>query len=104
MALKLKLNPEPTFKAKVGIPVPGSRPVDVVFTFKHRTREEILEWIQSSRDATAAESVADAAAGWELDDEFTPENIERLCNNYPGAGLAIVQTYLDELRGARSKN
>ena len=76
MALKLKLNPEPTFKAKVGIPVPGSRPVDVVFTFKHRTREEILEWVQESRDDTDAESVADAAAGWDLDDEFTPENIQ----------------------------
>lgn len=101
---KLKLNPEPTFKAKVGIPVPGSRPAEVLFTFKHRTRDEVLAWMEGSRDATDVESVLDVVVGWELEDEFNRENVERLCNNYPGSGLVIVSAYLDELRGARVKN
>lgn len=101
---KLKLNPEPTFKAKVGVPVPGGRPVEVLFTFKHRTRDELLAWIDESHGARDYESVEQCVVAWELEDEFTRENIERLCNNYPGAGLAIVGAYLDELRGAREKN
>lgn len=101
---KLKLNPEPTFKAKVGIPVPGSRPAEVLFTFKHRTRDEVLAWVEGSRDATDVDSVLDVVVGWELEDEFNRENVERLCNNYPGSGLVIISAYLDELRGARVKN
>ena len=101
---KLKLNPEPTFKAKVGIPVPGSRPAEVLFTFKHRTRDEVLAWVEGSHDATDVESVLDVVVGWELEDEFNRDNVERLCNNYPGSGLVIVSAYLDELRGARVKN
>lgn len=101
---KLKLNPEPTFKAKVGIPVPGSRPAEVLFTFKHRTRDEVIAWVEGSRDATDVESVLDVVVGWELEDEFNRENVERLCNNYPGSGLVIISAYLDELRGARVKN
>lgn len=101
---KLKLNPEPTFKAKVGIPVPGSRPAEVLFTFKHRTRDEVIAWVEGSRDATDVDSVLDVVVGWELEDEFNRENVERLCNNYPGSGLVIISTYLDELRGARVKN
>ena len=101
---KLKQNPEPTFKAKVGIPVPGSRTVEVQFTFKHRTRDETLEWIDQSKDDPAAKSIMECAVGWELEDEFNAENVERLCNNYSGAGNAVVFAYLDELRGARAKN
>lgn len=101
---RLKLNPEPTFKAKVGIPVPGGRPADVQFTFKHRTRDEVIDWLDGSREASDVQSVMDCAIAWDLDDEFTAENVERLCNNYTGAGMAIVGTYLDELRGARAKN
>lgn len=101
---KLKLNPEPTFKAKVGIPVPGSRPAEVLFTFKHRTRDEVIAWVEGSRDATDVDSVLDVVVGWELEDEFNRENVERLCNNYPGSGLVIISAYLDELRGARVKN
>ena len=104
MGIKLKLNPEPTFKAKVGIPVPGGKPVEVGFTFKHRTREDLLAWIEASREATDAESIMECVAAWDLDDEFTAENVARLCNNYVGAGGAIVSAYLDELRGARRGN
>ena len=101
---KLRLNPEPTFKAKVGVPVPGSRPAEVLFTFKHRTRDEIIDWVDTSRDANDVESVMACAVGWDLDDEFNAENVGRLCNNFPGSGVAIVGVYLDELRGARAKN
>lgn len=104
MGIKLKLNPEPTFKAKVGIPVPGVGIAQVEFTFKHRTREEVVAWIEAGREQSDGDAVCDCVVAWGLDDEFTPENVARLCNNYSGAGGAIVAAYLDELRGARRGN
>lgn len=101
---KLKLNPEPTFKAKVPVPVPGAAPADVQFTFKWRKRDEVKDWLEAVQDKTDAEIIMDAAVAWDLDDEFTLENAERLCNAYIGAGREFVSTYLDELRGVRAKN
>lgn len=104
---KLKLNPEPTFKAKVKIPVPGGAPVPVEFTFKHKGRAELKEWLTVPQDGPQeSESfyVRQFVAGWELDDEFSDDNIERLCDSYPGAASAILDAYIDEMRGARAKN
>ena len=102
--MKIKLCAEPTFKAPVQIPVPGAGPTPVEFTFKHRTREQVLAWLGDTQESGDVKTVQDVASGWELDDEFNAENIGTLCSNYAGAGFAIVQTYLDELRGARAKN
>ena len=101
---KLKLNPEPTFRAKVAVPVPGAAAASVEFTFKWRTRDEVIAWIEAVQDKTDAEIIMDAAVAWELDDEFTVENAARLCNTYCGAGRSFMDAYLGELRGARSKN
>lgn len=101
---KLSLTAAPTFKAKVGIPVPGARPAEVEFTFKHKTRDEIDAWIDVRKDGKDEEALVDIIAAWELDDAVTAENIDRLCNVYPGATRAIFATYLEELRGARAKN
>lgn len=102
---KLKLNPAPTFKAKVGIPVHGSaKPVEVEFTFKHRPRSDLMPWLDAQKERPDAELVMEIAEGWELDDEFNAENCARLCDNYAGAGQAIVLGYLEELSGHRAKN
>lgn len=101
---KLSLSAAPTFKAKVPIPVPGSDPALVEFTFKHRTRDAVVAWLDAARDDKDEDAVLELATAWDLDDAFTAENIARLCQNYAGAGVAIVNTYLQELRGARAKN
>lgn len=101
---KIKLEADPTFKAQVAIPVPGASPALVEFTFKHRTRAAAIKWAAEIKDGTEAQTVMDCVVAWELDDAFTPENVERLCENYYGSGFAIVDTYLCELRGARAKN
>lgn len=101
---KLRLNPDPTFTAKVGIPVAGGEPADVVFTFKHRSRSALIAWTEECADKPDPEVVAEMVIGWDLDDAFTPENIARLCDSYPGAGPAIYVAYLGEIRGGRAKN
>jgi len=99
---KLSLSPAPTFKAKVGIPVAGSNPVDVEFTFKHHTTDEVRAWLDEKQ--SDPDAVQWCVAGWELDDAYTPENVARLLQSYLGAAAAIVAVYLSELRGARAKN
>ena len=101
---KLSLVANPTFKAKVGVPVAGGESIDTVFTFKHRTKDDLDEFIKTRADKSDAESFLDMVSGWDLQDEFTPENVETLLQNYIGTGLAAFRVYIDELIGAREKN
>jgi hypothetical protein len=102
---KLKLTADPTFRAKVPVPIPGAGTADVEFTFKHRTNKELQAYIEAiESDQPDTKIVMDVASGWDLDDTYTAENVEKLCESYAGAGLAVFQTYVRELRGARAKN
>ena len=101
---KLSLVADPTFPAKVGIPVAGGDPIEVVFTFKHRTKDELDEFFKTRADKSDAESFLDMVSGWEFQDEFTPENVEILLQNHIGTALATFRVYVDELVGARVKN
>lgn len=100
---RLTLNPNPTFKAKVGIPVPGGN-ADVELVFKYRDRKALGQWIEDTSDVGEVELILDMAEGWDLADAFTAENIERLCNAYPGASREITHRYMRELAGIREKN
>lgn len=100
---KLTLNPNPTFKAKVGIPVPGSdEPAEVEFTFKHRTKDELDAWMKES--AEDLQKVMEMASGWDLSDKFNEANVQKLLQNYFGAAAAIVTGYLSELMKAKKGN
>lgn len=105
---KFTLAVSPTFKAKVLIPIPGKQAESVEFTFKGRTREEFKEFvdaIQTGEGQNAdVDTVMDIVSGWELDDAFDRENVERLTQNYLGAARAVIETYFTELTQARTKN
>lgn len=101
---KIKLDPNPTFDAIVSVPIPGADASPVRFTFKWRGREDARKWLNSAQGKEDPALVFEAATGWELDDPFTADNVAKLCDTYAGAAGAIVATYLDELRGARTKN
>lgn len=101
---KLRLNPDPTFSAKVEIPVAGGDSVSVSFTFKHRTRDELQAFVEASKDRNDIDTIMEAASGWELADAFTRENIGLLVQNYIASPKAVFEKYLDELVKARTKN
>lgn len=103
----LKLQAEPTFKAKVGIPIPGveraKRP-QVVFVFRHMSRADFEQFKQDDgeKDATTMMRIC---AGWEgVDGDFSAENFERLLQAYPGAAFVIATAYAEELYGNRLGN
>lgn len=101
---KLALTPNPTFKAKVLIPVPGDRPAPVEFTFRHRNREDLASWLEKLEGKPFHEAVTEMASAWDLEDPFDGENVKRLLSAYIGAFSAIYEKYLGELAPAREKN
>jgi hypothetical protein len=104
----LKLTPNPTFKAKVLIPVPGDdKGTEILCTFKHMDRDTFAAY--SAPDAAAkrtdAESVLGVLVGWDgIDAAFSPETVADLIRQYHGAAFAIVSAYAVELTKARAKN
>jgi hypothetical protein len=100
---RLTLNPDPTFKAKVAVPVPGGT-ADVECVFKYRDRKALDAWIDTTREAGEVDVMLDMLAGWDLDDPCDRENVERLCNAYPGASREVTARYLRELAGIRQGN
>lgn len=101
---KFSLSIAPTFKRKVSIPVPGDKPSDVEFIFKHRTRESFKTFVEGLTGREDAEVIMDIASGWDLDDAFDADSIEELTQNYIGSARAIIETYINELTNARVGN
>jgi hypothetical protein len=104
---KIQLTASPTFSAPVPIPVPGTKPVDVSFTFKARTKDQFrafLDGLHTNPDREDADVLMDIAAGWELDDAWTRENVLQLTQSYIGSARAVIETYMAELTAARVKN
>jgi hypothetical protein len=46
----------------------------------------------------------EVASGWDLEDEFTRENVEELLKNYIGSAYQIFDTYIKEIVQARRGN
>ena len=97
---KFSLNPPATFKAKVFIPLAGSAPAEVLCEFKYRNRTELDVFRDGLANMTDPEAVEAVLVGWDLVEEFSAENIERLVVTYPGAGFAILNEYTRQLFGA----
>jgi hypothetical protein len=101
---RLKLNPDPTFKEKVEIHVPGAKPEKVEFTFKYRTRDELAALMEELDKIDDVKLIMKLANAWELEDDFTEENVKQLAQSYLSAPKAILETYLGALTGVRAKN
>lgn len=125
---KFSLSAAPTFTAPVLISIPGAADAEVIFTFKHRTRDALNDFnatlkaaaeaaVQAEKDSGDAEVKADpeavakdvelildVASGWELEEPFDAKSIEKLVQNYIGAARFVVTTYFAEMSGARTKN
>jgi hypothetical protein len=91
----------PTFSSDVLIPVPGKASVPVAFTFKHRTKKELDAFIDALKDRKDSEIVLDMVSAWAIEEEFTPENVGTLLNNYGGVARSIFETYTHELQKHR---
>jgi len=101
----LKLKADPTFKAKVAVPVPGQKAVEITVEFRHMTREQFLAWANPPEPRTDIDTVMAIVCGWEgVDTAFSRESVELLLQNYHGASYAIGERYGSELNLARLGN
>jgi hypothetical protein len=101
---KFTLNPSPTFKAVVSIPVPGGKGADIEWTFRHRTRDQFKDLMNSIESLEDVELLLEIASGWDLEDAFDADNLETMTQNYPGSARAVFVKYIDEMTAARTKN
>jgi hypothetical protein len=102
--MAIKLQPNPTFKAKVLVHIPGNEPEPVEFTFKHRGRKALKDYAETMQGKSDAELIMDLATGWDLADTFNAENVGLLADNYLAAPGAVWDAYLAELTKAKEKN
>jgi hypothetical protein len=102
--LKLLLEPNPTFKAKVEIYIPGQGHAPVEFDFKYRDRDGVMALLEEHKKLKEVEAIMSVASGWDLSDEFNAESVQKLLKRYNGCGFSIIKKYFEELNGAREKN
>lgn len=106
-----QLEPNPTFTAPVSIPLPGGETATFEIIFNHMGRKALQRFLDRVKDLPDAEGIGDIVYGWSgvsgADGEPLPcteEALAAMLDNHHGAALAILQTYIRELTGARVKN
>ena len=104
MMAKLVLQPNPQFKGAVEIPCAGESPATVEFTFIHRTKSALDEFIKTRVGVDDVESFMAMVSGWDLKEEFNADNVALLLENYISAAQATFQAYVRLLVEGKSKN
>lgn len=101
-----KLQPNPTFRAKVPISVPGQeKPQPLEMEFRHMSREAMKDYFESLPGQSDAEALARIVVGWSgVDHAYSADALAVLLDNYPSAAASIFDTYRNELFEARRKN
>ncbi len=103
-----KIQPAPTFTVSVDIPRHGEEPAKIKVTFKHKSRDEMRDFLERADKSDASQDVTlvnEMIAGWEGPDmPFSDEAVALLIQNFQGAVPALVQAYSLEILQARRKN
>lgn len=105
----IKLNPDPTFKASVGVSIAGyAEPVPVDFEFKYFPADEREAFFKKldADGASVAETLEQLVVGWgkQIDTGFSLDSLRQFLRNYPAAGNDIWRGYLREVGGSKVKN
>ena len=110
-----KLNPAPTFAWAVNLTRPGeAEPVKVEFTFRHKGKAAIDEWVKrsgatkgSGDDAALLGEIIEA---WGVQDDagapapLSAENLRAAVDNFPSLAFEVTTAYMKALGKSRAKN
>lgn len=106
-----KLNPDPTFVAKVQITTPAGPAAVLDITFRHKGKTAFAAFGSAAIGKAHSEVLADVIVDWNgpLDDAgnpvaYTPAALAQLLDNYPPAGEEILNAYGRALMESRAKN
>ena len=102
----LKLTPDPQFKAKVAITVPGQdAPARITVTYKYMTKSQAEAWSRGLEGKSDADALADVVLGWEgVDAPYSRESLDQLLDADPAAGLELLVAFRKNLLESRQKN
>lgn len=125
---KIKLGNTPkTFNRTVTVEMLDGTKGSVDCTFRYRTRVEfgafldslfkdagvkapdadekvaIAELMARTRD-TNADYLLQVLDGWNLDDELNKDNLQQLCDEFPGVANSIMETYRTQISEGRRGN
>lgn len=123
---KFKLIQNPTFKADVMLPTIGGDPVKVGFEFKYRDRVELatlyagwgerhkalggkseeagLEKFTGLLIDLQVEQLKAIVVGWDVDEDFTDENLRILVSSISATPSAVLAAYSEAYSKARLGN
>lgn len=101
-----KLQPNPTFKSKVALSVPGSdKQATIEVEFKHLSRPKIKSFFEGLEGKTDAEALAEIMLGWSGPDEaYCVDALQALLDNYPASAGELFDAYRRDLMESRRKN
>lgn len=103
------LQPKPTFKETIEIPVPGEAPGSITFEFKRLGKKALRSLFKSIQDGAETREDSDVLAeivvGWSgVDEDFSQTALETLCDAYPGSVTAIILGYNKAMMEGKAKN
>ncbi len=110
-----KLVPQPTFRAKVLVHVPGhGRKDPFQVEFRHMTQRRLqtfLDEVRKKKDAEAIDALAEIIVSWEgVCDHagdaipFSRDALGLMIDIFPSTAEALFKAYAEELSGARLGN
>lgn len=129
---RIKLGSRPkTFRHTVTVPMPEGGTASVEMVYKYRTRPEfgafvdgllrstgtappasqdgddvafsLRQALQATSD-TNADYILQIAEGWNLDEEFNRQSVQQMCEELPGAAIAVIEAYRLALTEGRLGN
>lgn len=104
MTKAFSLTPNPVFTATVSFPVAGGDTANLKIDYRHKTTAELEDYFKRIKKMKDIDAAMEIVAGWELSEELNQENVEMLFQNYGGSSRAILESYVNELMGARKGN
>lgn len=101
-----KLQPNPTFKTKVGISIAGqARPAEIEIEFKYLSKGSIKDYFDRMEGKTDADALGEIIVGWGgVDQAYDAESLALLLSNYPAAAADLFEAFRKELLEAKRKN
>lgn len=101
-----KLQPNPTFTAKVALSVPGKAAMEVIdVEYKHHNRQQLKEFYEGLPGKSDLEMLTEIMVGWKGPDAaFGRESLETMIENYPASAGELFEGFRKNLQESRAKN
>ena len=102
----LKLQPNPTFKTRVGISIAGQdAPAEIEVEYKYLGKGAVRDYFAGLAGKSDAEALTEIVVGWSgVDAPYDAAMLAALVDAYPAAAGDLFEAFRRELLEAKRKN